>query len=204
MSIPKEYKDKFEEKNITWMKPTSFLKPNDFDYKENEKKQLDFIIDVVCGLMPNSDITTTVELSEFKVELVIRAVAKDEEVNGWDEIDVSWKMLLNDKNFKKYIDDYGYYWGTARYMLNNLPVPFYKLMSYFQESFMKAKDNDSFEYYVKGEKKFYYVRKITLSGIEEVFYVYDRPLKGVKFDDPYLYSLRYSTIDANDLYPTGL
>ena len=204
MNIPKEYKDKFDEKNITWTKSSSFLKPNDFDYSENEKKQLDFIIDVVSKLIPNSSITTTVELVENKVELVIRALAKDEEVNGWDEKDISWKMPVKSEEFKKYVDNYGYYWGAVRYTLNNLPVPFYNLMSYFQESFMKAKDNESFEYYVGGEKKLYYVRKIILSEIQEVFYVYDKPLDEVKYDDPYLYSLRYATIDSNDLYPTNL
>lgn len=137
MNIPKEYKEKFDEKNITWMKSSSFLKPNDFEYKENEKKQLDFIIDVVSELMSNSDITTTVELAEDKVELAIRALAKDEEVNGWDENIVSWKIPVKSEDFKRYVDDYGYYWGVVRYTLNYLPVPFTTLMRYFQPEFAK-------------------------------------------------------------------
>lgn len=204
MSIPKEYKDKFEEKNITWMKSSSFLKPNDFEYKENEKKQLDFIIDIVSELTPNSEITTTVELSEYNIELLIRAVAKDKDVNGWDEYIISWKMLTKSEDFKKYVDDYGYYWGVVRYTLNYLPVSFTTLMSYFQPEFAKEDGKKILSYYIGGEEYKYYVDREIISEYNYKVKVYDKPLDKVEDLNNYVYSIIITKLDTNDMYPTNM
>ena len=88
-------------------------------------------------------------------------------------------------------------------MLNYIPVPFYTLMSYFQESFMKAKDGDTFEYYRGGEKNLYHIRKEVISGYGENFYIYDKPIEKDNLDD-YLYMLCYTSTDSNDTYPTNI
>lgn len=204
MNTPKEYKDKFEEKNITWMKSSSFLKPNDFDYKDNEKKQLDFIIDIVSELMPNSEITTTVELSEDNIELKITALAKDEDVNGWDEHIISWKMPTKSEDFKRYVDDYGYYWGVVRYTLNYLPVSFTTLMRYFQPEFAKEDGKKILSYYIGGEEYKYYVDREEMSEYHYKVKVYNKPLDKVEDLNNYIYSIIITKLDTNDMYPINL
>ena len=194
---------KLEERNITWTMPDGFLIPENFEYTEKERNQVNFIVDVVCDIMGNSEMSVVVETSPNYTVVELSADAKDEDINGWDSKTIIW-TLPSDKKVDESIEKYGYYWGNVRYMLNNLPIPFYTLMSYFQESFIKAKNGDTFEYYEGGEKKLYHIRKNKLSEYQEVFYVYDKPLNEVKFDDPYLYTLRYSSLDTTDLYPTNV
>ena len=195
---------KIEDNNIDWFVRNCFLEPEDFEYTDKEKNQINFIVDVVCGIMKNSKVEINVTLSPNFTAVEIEAEANDPDINGWDKKSMVWSYPSNDRKLKEHIEKDGYYWGTVRCMLNNEAIPFYTLMSYFQESFMKAKNGDTFEYYVGGEKKLYYIRKIVLSELQEEFYIYDKPLNEVKFDDPYLYSLRYSTIDSTDLYPSNL
>lgn len=194
---------KVEENNITWTIPDGFLKPRNFEYTEKEENQVKFILDIVCSTMSNSDVGIVVEMSCNYTIVELTAAAKDEDINGWDSKTITWILPDDDKKLDEYIEKYGYYWGNVRYMLNNLPVPFYTLMDYFQEFFMKAKDGDSFEYYKGGEKNFYYIRKEAISEYGEVFYVYDKPFDKDNIDD-YLYRLCYAYADSHDVYPTNI
>ena len=194
---------KVEENNITWAIPDGFLIPKDFDYTEKEINQVNFIVDIVCGTMGNSDVSVLVETSPNYTLVEISAGAKDEDINGWDSKTITWILPSNDKKLDEYIEKYGYYWGNVRYMLNHMPIPFYTLMDYFQEFFMKGKNGDSFEYYKGGEKNFYYIRKEVLSEYGEIFYVYDKPFDKDSLED-YLYRLCYASTDSNDVYPTNI
>lgn len=194
---------KIEESNITWCIPDGFLIPKDFDYTEKEKNQVNFIIDIVCGTMGNSEVSVLAEKSPNYTLVKISADTKDEDINGWDNKTIIWILPSNDKKLDEYIEKYGYYWGNVRYMLNNLPIPFYTLMNYFQEFFMKAKNGDSFEYYRGGEKNLYYIRKEVISEYGEIFYVYDKPLDKANLND-YLYTLSYASTDSNDVYPANI
>lgn len=194
---------KVEENNITWCIPDGFLIPKDFDYTEKEKNQVNFIVDIVCVTMGNSDVSIMVQMSCNCTLIELSADAKDEDINGWDSKTIIWILPNGDKKLEEYIEKYGYYWGNIRYMLNYMPVPYYTLMSYFQESFMKAKNGDSFEYYIGGEKNLYYIRKEVISEYAESFYVYDKPFDKDNLND-YLYTLCYASIDSNDTYPTNI
>lgn len=94
---------KLEERNITWTMPDGFLIPENFEYTEKERNQVNFIVDVVCDIMGNSEMSVVVETSPNYTVVELSADAKDEDINGWDSKTIIW-TLPSDKKVDESIE----------------------------------------------------------------------------------------------------